>query len=80
MSVDVYVAVHVLLQAILPYILPFLIMMVPLCYLINVHNKGIGEKFHQEIVRNVIILATSYTMVHLPMAITTIVIFPIILR
>ena len=79
MSLEGYVASHLLLQSILPFLVPFLLMSYPLVHLIR-HYKGVVDKFQRQIVQNVAILAGSYILIYLPVAILTITIFPTILQ
>ena len=79
MSIDSYVAYHLLLQSIFPYLLPFGIMFYPWCQ-IHLYVKRTNDKFHLEVGKNVAILASSYFLLHLPMALMTLITFPIILQ
>lgn len=79
MSVEGYVAAHLLLQSILPYLLPFTLMVYPLYTLVR-QLRGISDAFYRSIVRNVIVLALSYIVAYLPLAILSLIIFPTIFQ
>ena len=79
MSIEGYVAAHVLLHSILPFILPFGILIYPLIELMK-NLKKVQDEFKRQILRNVVVLCSSYILIYLPVALLTIIIFPTILQ
>ena len=79
MSVEAFVSAHMLFQSIFPYLLPFILMIYPMFQLIR-NYKSISDVFERDIVRNIIIISTSYMAIYTPLALLAIIIFPTILQ
>ena len=80
MSIEGYVATHLLLQSVLPFLLPFVLMLHPLIHLIRRLKADFCDNFQRQIVRNVVVLCSSYILINMPVALLTIIIFPTILQ
>ena len=80
MSVEAFVSAHMFFQSIFPYLLPFILMTYPIYQLIRNYKIIISDDFDRDIVRNIIIISTSYMAIYTPLALLAITIFPTILQ
>ena len=64
MSVEAFVSAHMFLQSIFPYLLPFILMTYPIYQLIRNYKSIISDDFDRDIVRNIIIISTSYMAIY----------------
>ena len=75
MSVEAFVSAHMFFQSIFPYLLPFILMTYPIYQLIRNYKSIISDDFDRDIVRNIIIISTSYMAIYTPLALLAIIIF-----